>query len=323
MSHSALSPRAQRFLEYVSGECYPCPIGTALARTGDVPVVELAPDDSTLVRAAKLTESVTHLVQKRLSVLLYPHDHVDGEELVADHARVYTPFFTEICLRDLARLHAAGSLTLPQSSVRMMTGEDIGRRIDATFFDNRNIPASPAIDMVRVFGVPLQADLEASREAVRAAVGELIMIEPNIHPVYNGEAIQSILIGPPFPGARGESTAVRPYHDTNDHGRRCSVAALVTNFIPDIDQAMNTADGRAAAARVQAMGAEYPGYQASHVFMGIERQRQLIVRLSPQMVAGLVPPSTKRPVDSARVGRNDRCPCGSGRKYKNCCLRRA
>ena len=26
--------------------------------------------------------------------------------------------------------------------------------------------------------------------------------------------------------------------------------------------------------------------------------------------------------DSARVGRNDPCPCGSGKKYKNCCLRR-
>ena len=22
----------------------------------------------------------------------------------------------------------------------------------------------------------------------------------------------------------------------------------------------------------------------------------------------------------ARVGRNDPCPCGSGKKYKNCCL---
>ncbi|MFN9549485.1 MAG: SEC-C metal-binding domain-containing protein [Pirellulaceae bacterium] len=22
-----------------------------------------------------------------------------------------------------------------------------------------------------------------------------------------------------------------------------------------------------------------------------------------------------------RVGRNDPCPCGSGKKYKNCCLR--
>jgi preprotein translocase subunit SecA len=24
----------------------------------------------------------------------------------------------------------------------------------------------------------------------------------------------------------------------------------------------------------------------------------------------------------ARVGRNDPCPCGSGKKYKNCCLRK-
>jgi hypothetical protein len=27
--------------------------------------------------------------------------------------------------------------------------------------------------------------------------------------------------------------------------------------------------------------------------------------------------------EATRVGRNDRCPCGSGKKYKNCCLRKA
>jgi uncharacterized protein YecA (UPF0149 family) len=27
----------------------------------------------------------------------------------------------------------------------------------------------------------------------------------------------------------------------------------------------------------------------------------------------------RRPVRRARVGRNDPCPCGSGRKYKKCC----
>ena len=26
--------------------------------------------------------------------------------------------------------------------------------------------------------------------------------------------------------------------------------------------------------------------------------------------------------DSAKVGRNDACPCGSGKKYKNCCMRK-
>ena len=29
------------------------------------------------------------------------------------------------------------------------------------------------------------------------------------------------------------------------------------------------------------------------------------------------------PIRSAKVGRNDACPCGSGRKYKKCCLAHA
>ncbi len=28
------------------------------------------------------------------------------------------------------------------------------------------------------------------------------------------------------------------------------------------------------------------------------------------------------PTTSAPIGRNERCPCGSGRKYKQCCLRK-
>ena len=28
------------------------------------------------------------------------------------------------------------------------------------------------------------------------------------------------------------------------------------------------------------------------------------------------------PPDTPQVGRNDKCPCGSGRKYKQCCLRK-
>ncbi|MDD3382979.1 MAG: SEC-C metal-binding domain-containing protein, partial [Bacilli bacterium] len=27
----------------------------------------------------------------------------------------------------------------------------------------------------------------------------------------------------------------------------------------------------------------------------------------------------RAPVKSSKVGRNDPCPCGSGKKYKNCC----
>ena len=30
-------------------------------------------------------------------------------------------------------------------------------------------------------------------------------------------------------------------------------------------------------------------------------------------------PIVRKPVTSTKVGRNDPCPCGSGKKYKKCC----
>lgn len=33
-------------------------------------------------------------------------------------------------------------------------------------------------------------------------------------------------------------------------------------------------------------------------------------------------PPTARQLESGRVGRNDPCPCGSGVKFKKCCLRK-
>lgn len=32
---------------------------------------------------------------------------------------------------------------------------------------------------------------------------------------------------------------------------------------------------------------------------------------------------TAKDVDTPKIGRNDKCPCGSGKKYKNCCGRAA
>ena len=31
----------------------------------------------------------------------------------------------------------------------------------------------------------------------------------------------------------------------------------------------------------------------------------------------------KQPVRAKKIGRNEPCPCGSGKKYKNCCGRNA
>ena len=43
----------------------------------------------------------------------------------------------------------------------------------------------------------------------------------------------------------------------------------------------------------------------------------------PQAAATTVQPaetrSTPRKADGTKVGRNDPCPCGSGKKYKKCC----
>jgi hypothetical protein len=42
-------------------------------------------------------------------------------------------------------------------------------------------------------------------------------------------------------------------------------------------------------------------------------------RRMPQVQGG--PPQMARPAASPSVGRNDPCPCGSGKKYKKCCGR--
>lgn len=43
------------------------------------------------------------------------------------------------------------------------------------------------------------------------------------------------------------------------------------------------------------------------------------VRGEPDQYRGLKPPP---PRPKLGVGRNDPCPCGSGKKFKKCCLRR-
>lgn len=314
-----LSERAQNLLAYVGGDGYPCPIGMHMARGGELPVVEMLPDDNEAQRAEKVIQAVDHLVRRRVSILLYPEDPLDMGDLAALHAHVYPPVVTEICMRDLERLRAAGRLQLPQANASRLSNREISLRIDRTFMQSRVPPSSPAADMVRTFGVPLVADLRASQAAVAGAVHELIAIDPNIYPVYADQEVQSIVISPAFAGARGESAAARPYHEQGDHGRRASATALVMNFLPDVQAALRTAMGQRAVEWFDRMPAEH-AYKATHVLVGLERQRHLIVEVAPhifgpmlQMAAGL--PAAPR----AQARRNDRCPCGSGRKFKQCC----
>ncbi|PLX49834.1 MAG: hypothetical protein C0613_06385 [Desulfobulbaceae bacterium] len=50
----------------------------------------------------------------------------------------------------------------------------------------------------------------------------------------------------------------------------------------------------------------------------LEAERQRILA-----EAGSGIPGPPRPVQSEKVGRNEPCPCGSGKKYKKCCLQQA
>ena len=78
---------------------------------------------------------------------------------------------------------------------------------------------------------------------------------------------------------------------------RDRIPALVAAFLQDLEDVGRLADGSGMAARVRAAA-------------GAFRER----------AAGR-PPDLTRP--APKIGRNDPCPCGSGRKYKACCLNRA
>jgi hypothetical protein len=45
-------------------------------------------------------------------------------------------------------------------------------------------------------------------------------------------------------------------------------------------------------------------------------------RNSDRVTRFVPPPRPSKPATPGKTGRNDRCPCGSGLKYKRCCLER-
>jgi hypothetical protein len=76
--------------------------------------------------------------------------------------------------------------------------------------------------------------------------------------------------------------------------KRDAVPDLVAAFLGDLEDVGRLSDGRGIAARVRAAAPAF-------------RER----------AAGKAPDLTRR---AAKIGRNDPCPCGSGKKYKRCCL---
>ncbi len=75
---------------------------------------------------------------------------------------------------------------------------------------------------------------------------------------------------------------------------RAQTAALCAAFLTALEQQGRLGGGRALAAFVRAL---HPAFE---------------------QVAGGKPQPIERP--GSRIGRNDPCPCGSGKKYKKCCM---
>ncbi len=57
------------------------------------------------------------------------------------------------------------------------------------------------------------------------------------------------------------------------------------------------------------------------VFASMMNQNRMAAGVRPVSSAGLRLPTSTPPQAQPAVGRNDPCPCGSGKKYKKCCGR--
>jgi uncharacterized protein YecA (UPF0149 family) len=64
-------------------------------------------------------------------------------------------------------------------------------------------------------------------------------------------------------------------------------------------------------------------YQDIEVDLGIRSARSLPARYpSIGETIGMAPPTRPEEINWSAVGRNDSCPCGSGLKFKKCCINR-
>jgi len=88
--------------------------------------------------------------------------------------------------------------------------------------------------------------------------------------------------------------------------RQCEVLAMCNGACPK-DRFLKSRDGE-----------EGLNYLCEGYFKFFTYSRPYLRRLVENTVRPKAAPASK----SARVGRNDPCPCGSGRKYKHCCLGR-
>ena len=188
-------------------------------------------------------------------------------------------------------------------------------RLPAAFAFMREIGVSPwaKVANIKVLIDPSH-DGEADRQMVIGHVRELFEFylseagaEADAHIVVTSLIVEAFLLGWPALG---------------DYVRRCDAAGLVDYFVSgDADELL--------AEHEQALQhfADYQRNEAAQqteTFRNYyeERQREAAMKLlkSHQLSPPPLAPSTPVVRTGKKVGRNDPCPCGSGKKYKKCCL---
>ena len=86
------------------------------------------------------------------------------------------------------------------------------------------------------------------------------------------------------------------------------------------DTVFRMEDDESFAESVWAIGADHQGRGPANRRAGTEHPRQQDAAIRGSQTEKKVEPIRNR---GDKVGRNDPCPCGSGKKYKNCCMRNA
>jgi preprotein translocase subunit SecA len=93
-------------------------------------------------------------------------------------------------------------------------------------------------------------------------------------------------------------------------------------WIEQLDNMDNLRDGiglRGYGGRDPLVEYKIEGYGMFQEMMTAARAEILDMLLKVQVVAEAPPAPRVRPIEPGKIGRNDPCPCGSGKKYKKCC----
>jgi hypothetical protein len=134
-----------------------------------------------------------------------------------------------------------------------------------------------------------------SRAACVDALQRVLTRDAKVNPVVNGFALSALL----DLDAREALDAIRAAfeRDVIDH--------TIAGDMEDVEIAFGLRETRSKPRRKDPL---------------MERFEAMTRIVAPRPNTGRAAPPDHAPTKSAKIGRNDPCPCGSGKKYKKCCM---